>query len=690
MSRRVLAALAVLLAVSTGLAAPGRARAQQAGPALEVKLLSISPVVGPGKPLAYRVEVRNRGQVPLRGLRVQILVGQPVATRSELAGLVAAGGPTLGLVGLDSFAPQGAEVAPGATLRLERRRVAVPPELGAGSAGAVLPLSVQVQAFGPDPLTAKIGTFAVWIPARPDRPLRAALLVPFHEPPHRNSSGEFADDGLAELLAPSRPLGAAAAVLARRGAPRLTMVVDGLLVEEATAMAASWTLRQRGTSTVVPAGDPRSRDASRFLQNLKEAARVNQPAALPYADADIPALVRNRSDGQAALVAGRTVLRAELGTPPDQRLAWPVDGAIDAAVLQALAAAGADTVVLDPRRLPAPATTTQNATVDLGEGMLQRQRALVGDPVLSAALTDPRAASAPAEWAQRILAETAVAWLERPNAGEPRGILLAPPHDWRPPPAFFRALASGLAAAPWLRVQRASTLADDVAQGPDQGERRLASVTAADVAAGLPDAYLDRVAEVRSQLASFRGSVGPGFGPAAGFDRDLLIAESSDWRPPTARTRGRAFVRAVQRGIAGVYRRVHVESTRVTLTARSGNIPITVRNDSGQPITVVLRLTSPKVDLPLGSSEPFVLEPRRRSTQVLSVGTRTTGTFPIRVDVLTSDGAEHIADGEVVLVSTAFNRVALVLSGGAAGFLLLWWRRGRRRATRDRDHEAAA
>jgi hypothetical protein len=688
-SRRVLAALAVLLTVSTGLAAPGRARAQQAAPALEVVLVSISPVVGPGTRLAYQVEVRNRGQVPLRDLSVQVLVGQPVATRSELASLLAApGGPTLGLVGLDSFAPPAAEVAPGEILRLEQRRVAVPPELGAGSAGAVLPLSVRVQAFGPGPLTARLGTFVVRLPARPERPLRAALLVPFHEPPHRNTGGEFVDDGLAELLAPGGPLGAAAAELARPRAPRLTMVVDGLLVEEATAMAGSWPLRQRGTSTVVPAGDPRSRDARRFLQNLKNAASANQPAAFPYANADLPALVRNRSDGQAALQVGRTVLKTGLGTPPDQRLAWPVDGAIDAAVLQALAAAGADTVVLDPRRLPTAATTTQNATVDLGEGMLQRQRALVGDPVLSAALSDPRAASAPAEWAQRILAETAVAWLERPNASEPRGILLAPPQGWRPPPAFFRALARGLAAAPWLRVQRASTLADDVPQGPDQGERRLATVTAADVAAGLPDAYLDRVVQVRSQLASFRGSVGPGFPAAGDFYSDLLIAESADWRPPTARTRGRSFVRAVQRGIAGVYRRVHVESTRVTLTARSGNIPITVRNDSAEPITVVLRLSSPKVDLPPGSGEPFVLEPRRRSTQVLQVGTRTTGTFPIRVDVLTSDGAEGITHGEVVLVSTAFNRVALVLSGGAAGFLLLWWRRGRRRAARDREASA--
>jgi hypothetical protein len=679
-SRRLLAALAVLLAASAGLAAPGRARAQQVGPTLEVVLQSISPAVGPKTPLRYRLAVRNHGEAPVGGLLVQVFVGRPVDTRSELASLLAVpGGPPVGLAKLEEFRPS-AEVPPGATVLLEPRQVAVPSRLGPGSPGAVLPLSVLVQA---GPLTARLGTFVVQLPAPPEQPLRAALLVPFHEPPHRNSGDEFIDDRLAGLLGPSGSLGAMAAELARRGAPRLTMVADGLLVEEATAMAGSWPLRQGGKLTVVPAGDPRSRGAGQFLENLRRAASGNPPAAFAYANADLPALVRNRSDGQS-LEVGRSVLRQELGTPPDQRLAWPVDGAIDAAVLQALAATGADTVVLDPRRLPTSATTTQNATVDLGEGMLQRQRALVGDQVLSSALTDPRAASAPVEWAQRILAETAVAWLERPNASEPRGILLAPPQNWRPPPAFFRALARGLGAAPWLRVQRATTLADDVAQGPDQGERRLATVTAADVAAGLPAAYLNQVDQVRSQLASFRGTVGTEFQPAAGdYDRDLLIAESSDWRPASARPRGRAFVRAVQRGIAGVYRRVGVDATRVTLTARSGKIPITIHNDSAQRLTVVLRLSSPKVELPPGASQPIVLEPHRRSTQLLQVTTRATGTFPLRVDVLTADGAEPVAGGELVLVSTAFNRVALVLSGGAAGFLLLWWGHGRRRAARD-------
>ena len=101
-------------------------------------------------------------------------------------------------------------------------------------------------------------------------------------------------------------------------------------------------------------------------------------------------------------------------------------------------------------------------------------------------------------------------------------------------------------------------------------------------------------------------------------------------------------------------------------------------NTSGERVTVVLRLTSPKVDLP-EASEPFVLEPRRRTTQLLQVGTRATGSFPIRVDVLTPDGEVTIAGSDIRLTSTAFNRVALALTGGAAGLLLLWWRFGRRR-----------
>ena len=691
---RALVCLAVAVTVAGALGAPAvaatpsAAQAQPAATTLELVLLGVSPAVGPKTPLDYRVAVRNRGQVPVRVLRVQALLGQPVDTRSALASLLAIpGGPTVGLQPLDDFRPAVAEIAPGATQRLEPRQVALPPGLGDQRAGVVLPLSIQVQASAGSAgqVTARLGTFVVDLSAKVAQPLRTALLVPLHEPTHRNPTGDFIDDKLAGLLAPTGSLGAFAAELARSGAPPATMVVDAMLVEEATAMVGGWRLRQAGKRTTVPAGDQRSGNADRFLQQLKAAASDHPPAAFPYANADLPALVRaGPGRGDLALQVGPDLLRNGLGTAPDEALAWPVDGAIDGALLQTLYQTGGNVVVLDPRHLPAPPTAvTQNATVDLG-GEPQPQRALVGDTVLSAALTDPRAATAPAEWAQRVLAETAVAWLERPNSSTPRGILLAPPHDWRPVPAFFRSLVRGLGAAPWLRLQPATSLATDVSQGPDQSERRLATVTAADLSAGLPRPYLNRVEQSRHDAASFGRAVGSDFPPAAGsFARSLMIAESSDWRPAGARARGRGFIRAVDQGIRSVYRRIQVGTTPVTLTARRGTIPITVANQSNQRVTVILRLTSPKVDLP-AASQPFVLEPRRRTTQLLEVGTRATGTFPIRIDVLTPDGRETITGGEIRLISTAFNRVALALTSGAAGVLLLWWRvRLRRRAGTD-------
>jgi Family of unknown function (DUF6049) len=672
-------ALAVTLVATLAPAAP----AQEAAPSLEVALSGISPVVGPRAPLGYQVTVRNRGHQPVRDLVVQARLGLPVDTRSELATVLATPAADVGGQPLDAFRPAGVELAPGAARQLERRRVDLPAGLGDQRAGVVLPLSIQVQASGPaGSVTAALTTYVVDLPAGARQPLRAALLVPVREPTHRNPAGDFVDDKLAGLLAPGGSLGAVVTELARPAAPAATMVVDAMLVEDATAMVGGWRLRQGGRRTNVPPGDPRSVQADKFLQALKTAASRHRPAAFAYGNADLPALVRAGGGARAEgpVRTGRNLLANGLGTAPDESLAWPVDGAIDGALLQALEQTGGDVVVLEPRHLPAPSSeVTQNATVDLGGGP-SPQRALVGDAVLSGALTDPRAASDPVEWAQRVLAETAVTWLERPNSSEPRGILLAPPQDWRPTRAFFRSLVRGLGAAPWLRLQPASTLAGEVPQGPAEGERRLATVTAADVAAGLPRSYLDRVEQTRAQLDSFLRAVGNDFQPADGssFDHDLLVAESSDWRPAAARARGRGFVRAITQGIRSVYRHVAVITTPVTLTARSGKIPVTVANGSAERIAVVLRLTSPKVDLP-GASEPFVLEPGRRTTQLLQVGTRATGTFPIRVDVLTPDGEVKIAGGDIRLTSTAFNRVALALTGGAAGLLLLWWRFGRRR-----------
>jgi hypothetical protein len=661
--------------------------AGQAGPAIELRLLSVAPVVGPRRPLSYRLEVSNPGSVALRDLRVQASVGAPIRTRSELQLL--ADDPDAepgGLGSLQSWRPRdgAATVAPGRSLALEPHSEPLPQWLQVPSPGAVLPLVLQVSAASElGAATSRATTFVVAVGGKVDRPLRLALLVPLHEYSHRNPAGEFVDDQLAGQLASDGSLGAIAAELARPGAPKVSMAIDPLLIDEATAMGGGWRLRQGRRVTTVPAGDRRSRAAANFLQDLRQAASRNLPSVFPYANADLPALVRAGYDAEALapLLFAEQHLKEWLGPDPSTSLAWPVPGAIDAATLKVLDEAGAESVVLDSHLLPTTAATTPNAVVDLGGGLGALRHALVPDPSLSAALAEPRTRSAPAAWTQRILAETAITWLERPNSQAPRGILLAPPQSWRPTRDFFRSLIRGLGASPWLQVVSAVDLASKVPPGPGTEQRPLAPYTAEDVGLGLPASYLRGIVDAGSRLTSFSRVVGSDFEALDDYGRDLLIAQSSDWRPAGLRARGRTFVRAVSQGIRAVYRHVGVQRTRVTLTSRHGAIPVTVTNSGDQRLTVVLRLSSPRVDLP-PVSESFTVNPHEPVTRRVEVGTRATGTFPIRVEVLTPDGKVRIVqNGQVTLVSTAFNRVALILAGGAVGFLLLWWGRknGRRR-----------
>ncbi len=685
MIRRLLGALAVAVALTAtagGLAAsPAHAQEQGQGRVMAAGLLQISPWVDRKTPLRWRLVVANHGSEPLWDVTVQTFVDGPARFRSQIQAL--ADDPGLVPVGdlLDTFAPRGGVIPPNRAVPVQGTPITLPARTNLP--GVVLPVTLRVGArTTAGQMTTSLSTFVVDVNEQVRNRLHAALLVPLHDRSHRTSNGDFVDTNLAAQLSARSPLGAMAAELARPESANVTMMIDALLTEEAKAMGGAWAVRPPNRPGIeVPAGSLRSRTSQEFLANLGRAISRNRPGTLPYADADLPALVQAGLDSEVLpqVLAGQRIIRQQTGVSPDASLAWPVDGAIDATTLRPLAIASADTVVLDADRLsrPAEADVSQNATVDLSAGAGQPRRALVPDEVLATALSDRRATTAPVEWAQRILAETAVVWLEKPGGDNPRarGILLAPrQHTWRPAPLFFQTLVRGLASAPWLELQHASDLADQVRQGPDTTPRELLPVTAADVALGLPSDFLHGVANARAHLNSFVRVVGPDYPQAAVYDRNLLIAESSDWRGSAHATRRTTFARSVDNGIAALYRKVSVEKTRFTLTAREGPIPIRVTNATDQRLTLLIRVSSPKVDVP-AATQSFTLEPMRGTTQTVLVRTRTTGTFPIRVDVLTPDGAYTVASTDMVLVSTAFSKVALALTGGAAGFLLLWWSR---------------
>ena len=121
----------------------------------------------------------------------------------------------------------------------------------------------------------------------------------------------------------------------------------------------------------------------------------------------------------------------------------------------------------------------------------------------------------------------------------------------------------------------------------------------------------------------------------------------------------------------------------LTLTAREGSVPLTIRNDSGVPVRVEVQLNSQKLEFPDGDT--IALELVEETTRInIRVRSRATGAFPLLIDVRTPDGRTSLSTSRYTVRSTAVSGVGLLLSVGAGAFLVVWWARHWRRTRRSR------
>ena len=120
-----------------------------------------------------------------------------------------------------------------------------------------------------------------------------------------------------------------------------------------------------------------------------------------------------------------------------------------------------------------------------------------------------------------------------------------------------------------------------------------------------------------------------------------------------------------------------------TLTGREGSIDIRVGNELDEPVDVVVRLTSPRLDFPDGDVT-VTLEPNDVTVVPVPVAARSNGTSPVMVEILTPS-LDPLTDSVTLTSrSTAFTGLGLVLTAGFLLILATWWFshwRARRRST---------
>lgn len=413
-----------------------------------------------------------------------------------------------------------------------------------------------------------------------------------------------------------------------------------------------------------------------LLGRLERATDDVPILARPFTDIDIAALIDADMVGEVnnQADAGAQVVRSRFAREPVPGV-WLVSGTIGDPAARLLNQVGVANAIVD-RAAVAEAPDLSETRVPLepirlGEG---GPEAMVNDDALAARLAGTEGVLD----AQRFVAELATMWLEEPGVG--RGVVVRIPAaapldpalvgralDAIADPAAVEALAPVSAPEVFTRVP------------PTGGEGRPVAIPA-------PHTVTSDLAPLKGRIERARSSV-VGIGNVLGSDdltrslqQSLLLATGSN----TPEDQRNAYVGRVTTELSRVEGLVDApDEFRITLTSRSGSIPLTLTNNSDSAIRVQVNLQSDQLQFPEGDEFDRVLQPGATRIDI-PVRVLASGAFPLDIEIRSADGSVRLKEARYDIRSTAVSGVGVVLSVGAIIFLALWWVRNWRATTRSK------
>ncbi|MEZ5321410.1 MAG: hypothetical protein R2698_04930 [Microthrixaceae bacterium] len=381
---------------------------------------------------------------------------------------------------------------------------------------------------------------------------------------------------------------------------------------------------------------------------------------------------------EAVLGQGASTVQRLLDRPLDRRV-WPTDPTIGPASVELLRRLGVSGVVIGSDRLSSSRAPTGESGLTrpfVLRSRGQSVKAMPVDPDLEALLT--AATDQPGLAANQAVALMVATWLADKSS---RGFVV---------PVTEPAEAPGLSALlESLRARADRTDADDpepplsLSTLPELLE--LSPMTTR--VSGKSSPWTRSPAE--RELPRDQGSLSLRFLNARHLVDELTaMAGSSD---PAVVRHSSVLWRSVDRDLdAGDANRSLAHLATVILgefaeltsprpaplrvTSRNPTIPLRFVNGSTRPLTVRLRLRSPRLQFLGGADRRIVLQP---GINVVKVRTkvRASGDFVLQADLLTPVGDRVLVATRRQVRSTAFSGVGVALSIGALVFLLVWWGR---------------
>ncbi|MGH2737951.1 MAG: DUF6049 family protein [Actinomycetota bacterium] len=658
--------LALAAAASATLAvAPAAAQEE---PAVRLLLVDQTPFATAENPFEVEVRAINPSTTPFEDLSLAVTVWSAARTRSDYAQMLDAG--PISPLGIKVFPLRGA-LAPGATRSFEAEweRLAF---LVERTENALYPVTVELRSA--DARLAEIRSALVFVMDPPLAPLDVAACFVLDAPVRIRADGALLDTEIEEQILPGGRLDVIVGALEDTSAP-VTVIVSPLLLEALADMRDGFRVVAGEGVEERPPDDPTAAGAGELLDRISAVARrtdTTELVALPYASPSVPSIIEAglEDDLTVQIDRGRAVAEAVLGAVPSQTIFRPPASALTDESLFELPGilsedGTAEALLVDADAFPPPAglAVTPHGAARAAEGSLT---VVTPDPVV-----ETRTAAAdqdPALGAMWTIGELSAIYFERPSI--PRGVAVVFGEGERPPGRFLRAFLDGLevpSGIRWLRGVKATRVA--VGQPPPDDPTEPRELQAASRAPGFSSAVVAGLDAGRADVDAL-ASMADQSPLLDQLRRGLLLSQS---RYLAGHEVGRlSLISSVRAAVAAELEKIHPPlASSITLTSQGGIIPVTLRNDAGYPVRVQLTLRSTRLRFVGGPSRRVRLE-RPVQQFVFPVRAQTTGRFPVRVELETPDGVP-IGSSRIVVRSTAYNRIALLITTGAALFLALWW-----------------
>jgi len=662
---------ASLLALSTWLLLPlPQGQAQAPEPLVRLTLVSQIPWNSISqRELDVEVRAENLGFEPIGELSIGWTLWGPVFERINYERSLVADPEDAVTIDGDTL-PRKGTIEPGRS-RVFTVRLALDSEGIATDTSLIYPLKIDLRSSFTS--LGAIRTPVIFLVREPEIPLNLAWTFVLHEPIGFGPDGVFTSTALEQELATGGGLAGhirSLLTFTQDGSQTpIGVAVSPALLTNLVRMRDGYIVMDQGQRRQVKVGEGGAAAAAQALAGLRQiaAAPEIELSALPFAAPSLPALAASglSADLTTQLERGRQTVATALGRTPNPAILRPPGSVVDQASLDQLPGQGVTLLLLDDWAAPPPPqplgfVAPPTTSLPAGGGEIG---ALVSDADVQALFGWELMTEDPVLGAQAILGELAQIWLEQP--GVERGIAVTFPDAFDPPGAFFGPLVRGIAAAPWVRKTTATALSQAF---PPPGPGQLAPA----LSPTFPREYVETIKQTRRRIGIYRSMLVAESDEPDRLETLLLLAESGQFLAD--KTTGSWFARYARDSVGAIFNAIRPDTDQViTLTSSAGRgIPMRVTNGNHEPVRVTIRLVSPHLQGTPESS--MVLDARSTRTVNFDVSLTTTGRFPVNVQI-TSPSGRMIGESTLIVRSTAYNQIALIITFGAAAVALLVWAR---------------